>query len=210
MSAPQDTTATRSDAITDAATRVFLRYGFKKTSMDDIARAADISRQGLYLHFRTKEALFKAALQRMVSQMQQAAQAALDRGDLTLEQRLATVFEAFHGHAVGTAGDENTNELLAAAATLAGPLLHQMNQDLVTAVAALLTDTGVAGRWQHSGISAQDLAEHLHATSSGAKNNTTTPEQYRALMRTAVRIVTSAPGPHAGTPDDPTDHRKQE
>jgi AcrR family transcriptional regulator len=178
--------------------------------MDDIARAADISRQGLYLHFRTKEALFKAALERMVSQMQQAAQAALDRDDLTLEQRLATAFEAFHGHAVGTAGDENTNELLTAAATIAGPLIHQMNQDLVTAVAALLTDKGVAGRWQHSGISARDLAEHLHATSSGAKNNTTTPEQYRALMRTAVRIVTSAPGPHAGIPDDSADHRKQE
>jgi AcrR family transcriptional regulator len=210
MSAPQNTTATRSDAITDAATRVFLRYGFKKTSMDDIARAADISRQGLYLHFTTKEALFKAALERMVSQMQQAAQDALDRGDLTVEQRLVTAFEALHGHAVGTAGDENTNELLAAAATLAGPLLHQMNQDLVTAVAALLTDNGVAGRWQHSGISARDLAEHLHATSSGAKNNTTTPEQYRALMRTAVRIVISAAGPHAGTPDDPTDHQTPE
>ena len=31
------------------------RYGFKKTSMDDVAQAAGVSRQGLYLYFDTKE-----------------------------------------------------------------------------------------------------------------------------------------------------------
>lgn len=128
------------------------------------------------------------------STMRQAARAALDRGDLTVEQRLVTAFEAFHGHAVGTAGDDNTNELLAAATTLGAPLIHQMQEDFVTDVAGLLTDAGVAARWQPTGISAQDLAGHLYATSSGAKDNTTTPEQYRAFMRTAVRIVTGGAG----------------
>ena len=42
-----------------AATAIFLRYGFKKTSMDDVAQAAGVSRQGLYLYFDTKDFLFR-------------------------------------------------------------------------------------------------------------------------------------------------------
>ncbi len=51
------------EAILVAATAAFLRYGFKKTSMDDVARAAGVSRQGLYLYFDTKDLLFREALQ---------------------------------------------------------------------------------------------------------------------------------------------------
>jgi len=38
--------ANKREAILVAATAIFLRYGFKKTSMDDVARAAGVSRQG--------------------------------------------------------------------------------------------------------------------------------------------------------------------
>ncbi|MCF6327445.1 MAG: TetR/AcrR family transcriptional regulator [Devosiaceae bacterium] len=37
---------------------VFIRYGFKKTSMADIARAAELSRQSIYNRFGSKEAVF--------------------------------------------------------------------------------------------------------------------------------------------------------
>ncbi|MCA6111556.1 TetR/AcrR family transcriptional regulator [Bradyrhizobium cenepequi] len=60
MSATSDTGAARHVAILKAATSVFLRYGFKKTSMDDVAQAIVISRHRLYLHFQTKETLFRA------------------------------------------------------------------------------------------------------------------------------------------------------
>ena len=43
-----------------AATATFLRYGFKKTSMDDVAQAAGVSRQGLYLYFETKDVLLES------------------------------------------------------------------------------------------------------------------------------------------------------
>src|SRR5262245_29785734 len=52
-------TGERQEAIFAAAIAIFLRFGFKKTSMDDLARAAGLSRQGLYLHFASKDALFK-------------------------------------------------------------------------------------------------------------------------------------------------------
>ena len=52
----------RRERVLAAALEVFGRYGFRKASMDEIARSADISRQGLYLHFANKDALFRAAV----------------------------------------------------------------------------------------------------------------------------------------------------
>ena len=46
------------DAIIEAATEVFSRFGFKKASVDDIARRARIGKGTVYLHFDSKEELF--------------------------------------------------------------------------------------------------------------------------------------------------------
>lgn len=50
--------------ILDAALPVFVRYGFRKTTMADIAQAAGISRASLYLAFSNKEQLFRAGAAR--------------------------------------------------------------------------------------------------------------------------------------------------
>jgi AcrR family transcriptional regulator len=68
------------EAILMAATPIFLRYGFKKTSMDDVARAAGVSRQGLYLYFDTKDLLFRETLQHLMSHLISAARAAAEDG----------------------------------------------------------------------------------------------------------------------------------
>ena len=77
-----------------AATAAFLRYGFKKTSMDDVARAAGVSRQGLYLYFDTKDFLFREALQYLVSHMISAAHSVAEDRNLSLRDRPLGVFEA--------------------------------------------------------------------------------------------------------------------
>ena len=45
-------------AMLDAATSVFLEKGYLGTSMDEIAALAAVSKQTVYKHFSTKEALF--------------------------------------------------------------------------------------------------------------------------------------------------------
>ena len=47
-------------AVLEAAFTAFTSYGYKRTTMDDIARAADMSRPAVYQHFRNKEAIFRA------------------------------------------------------------------------------------------------------------------------------------------------------
>lgn len=50
--------------ILDAALQLLQRWGYKKTTLDDIARQAGISKGTVYLHWKTREALFDALLLR--------------------------------------------------------------------------------------------------------------------------------------------------
>ncbi|WP_375757273.1 TetR/AcrR family transcriptional regulator [Corallococcus exercitus] len=49
-------------AIMSAAGEVFTRFGFKKASVEDIARRAGVGKGSIYLHFESKEALFEACV----------------------------------------------------------------------------------------------------------------------------------------------------
>src|SRR5260370_40216961 len=100
------------EAILVAATAIFLRYGFKKTSMDDVAREAGVSRQGLYLYFDTKDVLFREALQHLMSHLISAARAAAEDRNLSLSDRLLGAFAAVNCTAFHTASREDALELL--------------------------------------------------------------------------------------------------
>jgi AcrR family transcriptional regulator len=53
------------DRIIDAATTVFRRHGFRRSSIEQAAEAAGLTRQALYHHFDSKEALFRAVVERV-------------------------------------------------------------------------------------------------------------------------------------------------
>lgn len=61
------------ERILAAAFQTFVTYGFRKTSMDDIARAADMSRPALYQLFRNKNDIFRGLVATLLEQA--AAQA---------------------------------------------------------------------------------------------------------------------------------------
>lgn len=52
--------------ILESALTVFVTYGFKKTSMDDIAQQAGVSRPALYQLFKNKTDIFRALSQNMM------------------------------------------------------------------------------------------------------------------------------------------------
>lgn len=62
-------TATRidtRDAILDATDRLMSRYGFRKMTMDDLAKEAGLSKKTIYLHFRNKEDVGLSSIGRVV------------------------------------------------------------------------------------------------------------------------------------------------
>jgi AcrR family transcriptional regulator len=182
--------AARREAILQAAAVVFLRYGYRKTSMDDLARAAGLSRQGLYLHFPTKDAIFRETVVLLTAKSLQAVQTALadDRG--SIEDRLLDAFVGLASHDDGTPiSRELLVELIATATVLAGPAVAAFDDALLAAVVRALCDSGVARASKTNGISAKDLARHLLAASNGIKQTVRTAVEYREQMRVAVRLV---------------------
>ncbi len=53
------------DRILDATMLVFRRHGFRRSSIEQVAEAAGLTRQALYHHFESKEALFRAVIERV-------------------------------------------------------------------------------------------------------------------------------------------------
>ncbi|MEM7717163.1 MAG: helix-turn-helix domain-containing protein, partial [Cyanobacteria bacterium P01_A01_bin.68] len=60
-----DSQETKKKAILQASFTTFLQYGFRRTSMEDIASSLGISRAALYLHFKNKQEIFRSLSQQL-------------------------------------------------------------------------------------------------------------------------------------------------
>lgn len=76
----------------------FLQFGLKRTSMQDIAERAGMSRAALYLHYRNKEDIFRALMQSYFQAAAAAAAEALAAHDDPADA-LRAAFEAQTGDA---------------------------------------------------------------------------------------------------------------
>jgi TetR/AcrR family acrAB operon transcriptional repressor len=74
--------------ILDTAERVFLKKGVSRSSLDDIAAAAGVTRGAIYWHFKNKADLFEAMMERMSLPMEEMVARA---GDDSLVDPLAYV-----------------------------------------------------------------------------------------------------------------------
>lgn len=54
----------RAERILDAASELIQRWGYNKTTIDDIARQAGVAKGTIYLHWKTREELFQALIAR--------------------------------------------------------------------------------------------------------------------------------------------------
>jgi AcrR family transcriptional regulator len=59
-----DARRARAERILNAAAELLERWGYKRLTMDDVAQHAGIGKGTIYLHWKTREALFEAVLQR--------------------------------------------------------------------------------------------------------------------------------------------------
>jgi AcrR family transcriptional regulator len=172
----------------DAAVETFLRFGFKKTSMDDVARAAGVSRQALYLHFANKEALFEDGVRHVLRQAQHMAIAALDDDEADVEDRLVSAFLALHAvHFAHNTSVEHMSELVTAMSSSLAAEVAQQQAQFVTHVARLLRAHGVVDVGEKPG--AKDVARTLEAAAVGLKHTSTSLQAYREQMYVVVRVV---------------------
>src|ERR1700675_4781376 len=177
----------RQAALLDAAVGVFARFGYRKTSMDEVARAAGVSRQGLYLQFANKEELFRKAVEQSLNSQLNAAIAALSRREDGLARRLIAACDAWSGRFVGSIGSDAA-DLMCASTSLAGATLAHYEAQFELAVARAIADSPLNGFCATAGLSPADLAQALHATARGFKQHSTSREEFVKGMTVAARM----------------------
>jgi TetR/AcrR family acrAB operon transcriptional repressor len=69
------------DRILQAAMTVFRRHGFRRSSIEETAETAGLTRQALYHHFKSKEALFRAVIERVHEAALAAGRAAVEQAE---------------------------------------------------------------------------------------------------------------------------------
>lgn len=157
MPSIQDRSRTRRKRLLDAALAVFTEHGYSDTAVDDVARASETSKGGLYFHFPSKQALFLALLDESSTALLERVESAMALESDPLvrgESALREVLRAFGEHrllarlllvdALG-AGKEFNDRLSALHASFAALIAGCLDEAVVLGQIAPL-DTAIAAQ----------------------------------------------------------------
>jgi len=161
----------RRDAILHAAFEAFRLYGFKRTAMEDIAKAAGMSRAALYTHFRNKEDVFRSLLQAYFAQIQTHLETALTPG-LPVKQAMDVIAAIKTGPEMQALMESpHGAELLDAHLSQCADLIDIGEARFVTLLADWLRSEGAAGRilLRPDGADAGSVAHTIIAALHGLK-----------------------------------------
>jgi TetR/AcrR family transcriptional regulator, regulator of autoinduction and epiphytic fitness len=172
----------------EAALSVFVRYGFRKTSMEEVSRAAHLSRQGLYLHFETKEELFRATVRHFLATSLQTTHEILADTEHTIEDRLVRALDAWFGRYVGLVSGD-AKDLAEVSAALLGTQVKSHEQALDELLTKALRGAGFAAAYKPAAINVRQLSETLRAVAVGLKHTCATRAEFMERITIAVRAL---------------------
>ena len=185
----------RKTRIHDAATEVFGKYGFRQASMEQLAEAAGLSRQGLYAHFGSKEELFASCVEalhaRALDAGAEAARAARAEGS----DAVSVIVAQLDAHAryilERIAGSPHGAALLDESHRLCGAINAASRERHEKQLAATIQAERRAGRLATGGASAPELARLLLHASRGIKAAVPAPsvESFGRDLARMVRLL---------------------
>jgi AcrR family transcriptional regulator len=179
----------RRKALLDASIDVFARFGYRKTSMSDVARAAGFSRQGVYFYYANKDELFKATVHHSFVSRLDCVSKILDDEHLPIETKLIRALDEWEGRYVGTLGEEAV-DLIGASIALASPILHEHNAAIERNIArAISSEPAVLSAYRVVSVSPVLVARMLLAVAQSFKTKAADRRIFRKEMQSAVRVI---------------------
>jgi AcrR family transcriptional regulator len=161
------------NAIVLAGLELFTRYGYRKTSIDDIAHAAQVAKRTVYLHFENKAAVFLAILEYLGDRVRQRCDAAESTGGTAVD-RLTGLLDAYFGMAFELfSKSEHMPELEETFSKLARARIGDLNREYEDRVARFLrhsVKTGEIGK-PPQGLTVEQIVHILMRAAEGAKHD---------------------------------------
>jgi len=183
-SGPRTADGGRREFVLAAALDTFARYGYRKTSMEDVARAAAISRPGLYLLFGSKRDLFTAAVTQALDRGLAAVAEVLADTTRPVSERLLDAFDLWTGRYIGPMSRE-VNSLAEEYPDLLGPITAEYPPRF-----AALLDAALAGSLDTARASqSAAVAQTLISTSIGIKHEVTSRDAFLERLAIAIDLI---------------------
>jgi AcrR family transcriptional regulator len=163
------------DRILDAAMRVFRRHGFRRSSIEQAAEEAGLTRQALYHHFSSKEALFRAVIERLYEHALAAESAAAkaaeakgrDLADILVSEIAARLNQLF----ASLEGSPHIEELFSEHLVQARDLYQTYATRFEGEVAATIARVTRAGEMKlQNGVTVRELARCVEMAIHGTKS----------------------------------------
>jgi len=178
--------------VLEAAKTVFLRYGFRRVTMQDIAEAAGVSRPALYLIYPNKEEVFKAAIRQVATENLRKI-----REDLwanpTIESRLQHAFEIW---SVGPfrlmLNSPDAKDLVDCTYGFARGEMEEFTakfNDVLVEILAPHILYALANRLSSDPIDARQIAEILNSAVHGFKESAVTVPELQSRIKALVTLT---------------------
>ena len=204
-------TRTKSDAkrkaILDAALELFSGYGYRRTSVEDVARSANIAKGTVYLYFANKEALFAEVCRHVANTFMVEASAAA-QSNLALEDKILAILKAKFTYLYKLVhSSPHASEIIQSKNQLANQIFRDADSGFETLLAETLAAAVEAGDFdlsksEHDPMSASHLLIRCSygngaASATGSRPN---PAGYNRRLAVLTRVILTGLDPSRRKP----------
>lgn len=179
--------------IIEAAKALFLRYGVKRTGMNDIADEAGISRQTLYKAFANKDAVLQGAIRQLAEQVVLDIEAGLEKAD-GLGGQLDVIFKHIViEHYDFLQSSPNAEDIIAGVSASSQRELEAGAQKNTAIIARVLEP--FSDEIERSNLSTDQFADFIQRSATAAKYNAKNRKhllEWLAALRVSVLRVATA------------------
>lgn len=175
--------------IIEAAFAVFLRYGAKRTSMNDIAQEAGIARQTLYNAFSNKDAVLRATIRLFTERAMVEIEKGLksceslgDQLDIVFEQLAVKPYEMLHV-------SPNAEDIVTGMNAASREEIAENNRAFQAVLERILVEYREA--ISSKGLSPQALAETVQLAATAAKVQSPTRKHLDKMLK-SLKLLTLA------------------
>lgn len=171
-------------SVLNSALITFARFGYRKTSMEEVAQAARISRPGLYFLFASKEVLFRAAVTQALEEDVAEVERILNLEDRPLRDRLLDSFDRWAGRYIGPMARD-----IAAVIDDNPELLGEVVELFPRRFARLITNAIAAQATKPDREIAGALAQTMISAAIGIKYQVPNREAYLERLTIAIDLL---------------------
>jgi len=180
------------EKIIQAALKNFAKNGYSETSMDDIAKSADVSKGGLYHHFPSKEDLFLAICKKNQQLLEESRAGLFEK-----KEKLSSDLGKFYDSMVDVNRNTEKIWLEGWAEAVRNPkvklIVQKQREEIVLQIAGYLkkmkSDTGLFKN--HSESDFRDLAKGICALFSGTTIDRVTGKNNPAIKKAWIKTMSA-------------------